>query len=528
MIQFIISFFEYVVLNAAQILSLLIEHIKLTGISVGLAILIGVPLGILISYAAKASKPILSVANIIQAIPSMALLGFMIPILGIGKVPAVVAVVLYSLLPIIKNTYTGIQSINPQTLEAAKGIGLTPFQVLTKVQIPLALPVIMAGVRIASVTAVGLMTMAAFIGAGGLGYLVFSGIRTVNNYQILAGAIPACFLALLIDYLLSIVEKLVTPISLQKGETAVKKKKRASQKAILAVFACLFAIVFAVSSIGSGVKGEKIISIGSKDFTEQAVLGNLVAEFIEDRTDITVNRKLELGGSQVCFGAIQTGDIDLYIDYSGTIYTDVLKHPPISNMEEVYETSKKELKEKYNINVLKQMGINNTYVLAITKETAQKYNLETISDFGKIAQTMKSGTTFEFLNREDGLPGLQKKYNFSLKESLAIDSSPRYTALLNKKVDVVDAFATDGLLKKFNLLPLKDDKEFFPPYYAMPLVRGETLKEYPELVPVLEELGDALTDEVMIELNYRVDELQEAPDRVAHDFLIESGLIDRE
>ncbi len=171
------SLVQYLIENQTQILSLLIEHIKLTAISVGVAILIGVPLGIFISYAVKASKPILCLANIIQAIPSMALLGFMIPFLGIGTVPAIVAVVLYSLLPIIKNTYTGIENINQQTLEAAKGIGLTTFQVLTKVQIPLALPVIMAGVRIASVTAVGLMTMAAFIGAGGLGYLVFWGLE---------------------------------------------------------------------------------------------------------------------------------------------------------------------------------------------------------------------------------------------------------------------------------------------------------------------------------------------------------------
>ncbi|MFV0313916.1 MAG: glycine betaine ABC transporter substrate-binding protein [Anaerotignum sp.] len=524
----ILAFFNYISANSDQILSLLIEHIKLTGISVGLAILIGVPLGILISHVAKASKPILSVANVVQAIPSMALLGFMIPFLGIGEVPAIVAVVLYSLLPIIKNTYTGIQSINPQTLEAAKGIGLTPFQVLTKVQIPLALPVIMAGVRIASVTAVGLMTMAAFIGAGGLGYLVFSGIRTINNNQILAGAIPACLLALLIDYLLSIVEKLVTPISLQKGDTATKMKKRKSQKIILAIFAFLLALIFALTSVTPKTDDAKVISVASKDYTEQAILGNLVSDLIEDRTDITVNRKLELGSSQVCFGALQTGDVDLYIDYSGTVYTDVLKYPPITDMQEVYDTSKAELKEQYDIDVLEQMGFNNTYALAVTQETAEKYGLETISDLAKVGSTMTSGTTFEFLNREDGLPGLLKKYNFTLKESLALDSSHRYTALINKDVDVIDAFSTDGLLKKFDLVVLEDDQNFFPPYYAMPLVREEVLSQYPEIVPVLAELGAILTDDTMIELNYRVDELQEKPSDVAHDFLITSGLIDAE
>jgi len=164
------NFFEYLALNWRQILSLTIEHIKLTAISVGFAILIGVPLGLLISYIKKLNKPILGFANLIQAIPSMALLGFAIPFLGIGTLPAIVMVILYSLLPIIKNTYTGVQGINKLTMEAAKGIGLTKFQILRKVQIPLALPMIMAGVRISAVTAVGLMTMAAFIGAGGLGF----------------------------------------------------------------------------------------------------------------------------------------------------------------------------------------------------------------------------------------------------------------------------------------------------------------------------------------------------------------------
>ena len=519
------NFWNYIMSNYPQILSLLIEHLKLTAVSVGLAILIGVPLGILISFAAKASKPVLSVANVIQAIPSMALLGFMIPLLGIGVLPAIVAVVLYSLLPIIKNTYTGIDNINPQTLEAARGIGLTPFQVLTKVQIPLALPVIMAGVRIASVTAVGLMTMAAFIGAGGLGYLVFSGIRTVNNNQILAGAIPACLLALMVDFLLGLVEKLVTPVSLQKGDASVKKKRRKAQKAALGTAAVFVAAIFLFTSVGSTSGNVPTLSIGSKDFTEQEVLGNMVADLIEDRTDITVNRKLSLGGTQVCFSAMQTGDIDLYVDYSGTAYTDVLKNPPISDMDQVYETVKKEYKEQFNMDVLKQMSFNNTYTLAVTQEMAEKNNLNKISDLSKIAGTLTSGATFEFLNREDGLPGLQETYGFQFEKSLALDSSPRYTALKNGEVDIIDAFSTDGLLKKFELKTLEDDKKFFPPYYAIPIIRGEALEKYPEVAEILEELCPVLTNEVMIELNYMVDELQQSPAEVAESFLKEKGLI---
>lgn len=516
--------FEYILANHLQILNLLIEHIKLTALSVGLAIIIGVPLGIFISYSKKSSKPILSVANIVQAIPSMALLGFMIPLLGIGSVPAIVAVVLYSLLPIIKNTYTGIESISPETLEAAKGIGLTPSQVLFKIQIPLALPIIMAGVRIASVTAVGLMTMAAFIGAGGLGYLVFSGIRTVNTSQILAGAIPACFLALFVDFIFSVVEKLVTPISLQKGDNTLKKKNRNRQKGILATVSLLLVSLFIGTSF-SGVENARTISIGSKDFTEQAILGNMISDLIEDRTDIEVNRKLEIGGTQICFGAIQTGDIDMYVEYSGTAYSDMLKYPTNSDMSSVYNTVKSEFKEKYDLEVLEQMNINNTFTLAVTQETAEKYKLETISDFAKVANTLTSGTGFEFINREDGLKGLEKLYGFKMKESLALDGAPRYLALINQEVDVIDGFATDGLLKKFNLKTLIDDKNFFPPYFAIPIIKADSLEKFPEIPALLQELGAVLNDEVMIDLNYQVDELQRRPKDVAKEFLQLQGLI---
>jgi osmoprotectant transport system permease protein len=522
------NFFEYLIENRSQICSLIIEHIELTTISVGLAILIGVPLGIFICYVKKLNKPILGIANVIQAIPSMALLGFAIPFLGIGTLPAVVTVVLYSLLPIIKNTYTGIDNINEQTVEAAKGIGLTKFQTLTKVQIPLALPVIMAGVRISAVTAVGLMTMAAFIGAGGLGYLVFSGIRTVNNNQILAGAIPACLLALFVDFLAGLVERLVTPVSLQKVKnTNLKglKKQKKRHKIILGTSACLVVAIFIVTSLMNISKNDKTITIGSKDFTEQHIVANLMADVIESKTDIKVNRKINLGGTQVCFGAMKSGNIDMYVEYSGTAYGDILKYPPISDVDKVYNTIQKDFKEQYDIDVLKQMGFNNTYTLSVTKDTAEKYKLKNISDLSKVAGNLKAGTTLEFLNRDDGLPGLSNAYNFKFKDSKGLDGSPRYSALTNKEVDVVDAFSTDGLLKKFDLVSLKDDKNFFPPYYATPIVRHEVLEKYPEIEPLIEEVGSLLTNDVMMELNYKVDELQMEPDVVAREFLEERGLI---
>lgn len=210
------SLIEFLQSRDDQIIELLVEHIQLTLIAVGFSILVGIPLGILIARYRNLSKPIIGIANIIQAIPSLALLGFLVPFLGIGSKPAIIMVVLYSLLPIVKNCYTGLVNIDEDLLEAAKGMGMTARQVLVKVQLPLATPIIMAGIRISAVTAVGLMTIAAFIAAGGLGYLVFSGVQTVNNNMILAGAIPACILALLMDFVIEKLEKITVPKGIKK------------------------------------------------------------------------------------------------------------------------------------------------------------------------------------------------------------------------------------------------------------------------------------------------------------------------
>jgi ABC-type proline/glycine betaine transport systems, permease component len=220
--EFLIGFFEYISTNAAEVLMRTLQHIQLTLLSIFVSTLIGVPLGILITYVKTLKRPVLGFANVMQAVPSIALLGFLVPFFGIGETPAIFMVVVYSLLPIVKNTATGISSVNADMIEAARGIGMTKFQVLARVKIPLSLPVIMAGVRISAVTSVGLVTLAAFIGAGGLGYLIYSGIRTANSYQILLGALPACILALMVDFLGAIVEKIVTPMCFKQNIQGAK------------------------------------------------------------------------------------------------------------------------------------------------------------------------------------------------------------------------------------------------------------------------------------------------------------------
>ena len=238
-----------------------------------------------------------------------------------------------------------------------------------------------------------------------------------------------------------------------------------------------------------------------------------------------VSRKCNLGGAQVVFSAIQRGDIDLYIDYLGTDYTDILKYFPISDVEKVYDTVKDEFNSKYDLAVLKQMDFNNTYALAVRQDTASKYNLKTISDLVPYSSSLKISPTLEFVNREDGLAGLNKAYGLNFADVIAIDGSPRYTALLNDNSQVIDAFTTDGLLRKFNLVVLEDDKNFFPPYYAVPIIRNSVLSKYPELNDLLNKLGSYLTNESMQELNYKVDELGVNPQKVANDFLKKNNLI---
>lgn len=522
------EFMNYINSIKQQILSLSWEHIELTLFSVVLAIVIAVPLGILISYLKKLTKPVLGVANIVQAIPSLALLGFAIPFLGIGSKPAIFMVILYSLLPIIKNTYTGIQSIPSQTIEAATGIGMSKAQILLKVQIPMALPIIMAGVRISAVTAVGLMTIAAFIGAGGLGYLVYSGIRTSNNMQILAGAIPACMLALIIDSFMGILERVVVPRGLAVGNGNAHKPVRKTTKVIIGLMAFFLLSASLGSKVYSAFQKTDALKIGSSDMTEQLIVANMYADMIEAKTDYKVERHLSLGGVQICFSALQNDEIGMYIDYTGTLYGDVLKQPSNNNPEEVYQKAKTMLKEQYNFDLLEQTNFNDTYTFTVRKDTAEKYHLKTVSDLEKVSDQLTITPTLAFNNRKEALPGVKSKYpNMEFKKNIAMDGATRYVALANKESEVIDAYSTDGMISYYDLIVLDDDKHYFLPYYGVPVVNEHFMKTYPDAIPVINELSKHLTSDKMRELNYEVDVNKKEPAEVAHAFLLKEGLLDK-
>lgn len=521
---------KYLSEQHAYVGDLFLSHIKLAILAVAAAIIIGVPLGILISGKVNIRKPVLGVANVVQAIPSLAILGFLVPYFGIGAGTAIFMVVLYSLLPILKNTCAGLNNINQETLEAARGIGMTNNQVLFKVKLPLALPVIMAGVRISSVTAVGLVTIAAYIGAGGLGTLVISGIQTDNSSMILAGAIPACILALLMDFIMARVEKAVTPIALRLStnelspERAAKERRHRKQTLVAASAAILAAFVL------MGVQyynSRADLYIGSKEGCESVIIGNMMADLIEAKTDLKVARKMSLGGTMIAFQALDSGEIGLYPEYTGTAYGTILgnKIEPGITKEEVYDEVKQQLKENNGIEIMDNFGFNNTYVLAVTKETAEKYNLKTTSDLKNVNGLLKLGCSPEFAVRDDGLPGIEKTYGLKFKSVHNFSGTLMYTAITSNQVDVITAFSTDGLLQKYDLVLLEDDKNFFPPYFMLPMINEDILAKHPEISDVLSVMTELLDDDLMQSLNYQVVELGKDRADVARAFLLEKGLV---
>ncbi|WP_443661236.1 ABC transporter permease/substrate-binding protein [Clostridium sp.] len=519
------SFLNFVVDRKSQIITLFLQHIQLTMFSILIAIAIAIPLSILIVKYRKLSGPIIGFANLIQSVPSLALLGFLIPFLGIGSTPAIIMVVMYSLLPILKNTFAGLTNVSPSLIEAADGMGLTNTQVLFKVRFPLAMPIIMSGVRISAVTAVGLMTIAAFIGAGGLGYLVFSGVQTVNNNMILAGAIPACFLAIFLDFILGKVEDIVVPEGIKLTPHKVRKNKTFfKSKKFVYIASGLVLLVIVSSTATSLVKSKDTIVVGSKNFNESIILGDMMSSLIEAKTKYKVERKLNLGGSAVVFTAMKSKDVDIYPEYTGTALVDILKRPAISDPTKVYNIVKTEFSKKYGIDFLEPLGFNNTFVLALKQDFAKKNNITTISDLAKISNKLNAGLTMEFANRQDGYLGLKKIYDLNFKNVKGIDGGLRYTALENNETQVTDAFSTDGMIKKFNLKLLKDDKGFFPPYYAVPIIRDDTLKKYPELKGILQLLSGKITDSDMRTMNYKVDGGAKSR-TVAEDFLRSKKLI---
>lgn len=269
------------------------------------------------------------------------------------------------------------------------------------------------------------------------------------------------------------------------------------------------------------------VTIASKDYTENIILGEMFAQLVEANTDLNVKKKLNLGGTFVCFQAIQNGDIDIYPEYTGTALTAELKMDVIKDPDKSFETVRDEFDKQFDIKWFKPLGYNNTYALAVTDEIYQEYKIETYSELAEISENFIFGTEAEFLNRQDGYDGLVETYNMKFKdEPKQMDISLKYQAIGNGEIDVTDAFTTDGAIKQYNLKVLEDDKDFFPPYYVAPIIRKDTLEKHPELEDVLSKLSGIIDEETMMDLNYKVDVEDKDIEKVVKEFLQEKDLID--
>lgn len=507
------------------------EHLILTGCSTLAAIFIGVPLGILVFRTPWLRGPTLGAVGILQTIPSLAMLVFLLALLQtIGALPAIIALTLYALLPIVRNTLTGLEGVPPEVMEAARGMGMTEYQEFKMVRIPLATPVIVAGIRTAAVVGVGIATLSAFIGAGGLGQFINRGLALSNTRLILLGAIPAGLLALIVDFSIGAFGWGLRPAKKRGRRELVKAILRplALAMPILLVLVGVFShftrpfaggLLTARSHIESGT-----IRIATKNFTEQLILGEIMAQLIEARTDLRVERRFNLGGTMICHEALVNGQIDLYAEYTGTGLTAILKEPVISDPAKALQYVSRVYRERFGAEWLKPFGFNNTYAVTVRALDAKKHGWAKISDLQEAAPGLRAGITAEFAERPDGYPGLQKMHGLQFEEVHDMDPALMYEAVSKGEVDVICAFATDGRIAAYNLKPLEDDLHFFPPYYAAPVIRSDFIQAHPEVGGVLSLLGGLVDNAAMRRLNFLVDGEKQRPAGVAEAFLREKGL----
>ena len=513
------SFWQFLRLNWSELLSLVQQHVVLVFIAILIAVVIGVPTGILLTRYRSLRGPVLGIANVMQTIPSLALFGFLIPlpfIGGIGTRTALVALVLYSLLPIIRNTVTGILGVDPNVREAAVAMGMTGSQVLRQVELPLAMGVIVTGIRVATVIAVGVTTIAAAVGAGGLGVYIFRGLRQYDNNLLLAGALSAALLALAADFFLGLLQH----------QLSFEKKRHVAGSTVGKLVLAAGVLVLVIGGLAvwrsGAAKTESRVSVGSKDFTESALLAEIVAQMLEAR-GVSVERRFELGGN-LPHEAMVAGTIDLYPEYTGTSYTAILHHAPISDPRAVYEQVKQEYGAKFKVEVSQPLGFENTFAMLVRGDDARRLSLKTISDAAPHAPRWRAGFGQDFMSRADGYPGFSKTYGLKFAEVREMDLSLTYIALSSRQVDLVAGNSTEGRIATLDLFQLADDRHYFPPYEAVYLVRQDSLARIPALREVLTKLANGISTDEMRRLNYEIDGNKRDPKEVVKEWITKRGL----
>ncbi|AER19831.1 ABC transporter permease/substrate-binding protein [Streptococcus suis] len=485
----------------------LFEHLRISLLALIIAIAIAVPLGLILSSKKRLTEWSLQITGIFQTIPSLALLGLFIPFMGIGTLPAVVALVIYAIFPILQGTLTGLGEIDPSLEEAATAFGMNKWEKLKKFKLALAMPILMSGIRTASIMIIGTATLAALVGAGGLGSFILLGIDRNDSALILIGAVSSAVLAVLFGY----------------GIRLLQDKK--PKTILLALLVTLFTV--GASYVPMLNFSTKQLVIAGKLGAEPEILINMYKLLIEDRTDIKVETKPNFGKTSFLYEALKSGSIDIYPEYTGTITSTLLKNSPTdlsTNPEEVYTYAKEAILEQDGLMYLAPMAFQNTYALAVTEDYAQDHGIEKISDLAKVQQTAVAGFSLEFNDREDGNIGLKNLYNLQLNVK-TMEPALRYEAIKSGNVQIIEAYSTDSKVVTYKLKILEDDKQLFPPYQAAPLLSKETLEKYPELEQVLGVLAGNISTEEMTQMNYAVDVEGKSAEQVAREYLEQEGLL---
>lgn len=506
--------------RASELSHRLVEHLVLSLSATLIAVVIGVSMGMLALRSRHVRDTVLGFASIVQTVPSLAMLTFLLPFFGIGTKPAIIALTLYALLPIVRNTYSGLSEVPRAMLEMADALGMTRTQRMLWIEARFAIPFVLAGVRTAAVVSVGIATLSAFIGAGGLGVFINRGLALNNTDLVLFGAIPAGLLALYLDGCLATVEGFLKPLR--------NTRRLLAQAVGLLLIGITSTAGLSTMSDSSGFVGDADaprVVVGSKNFTEQLILGQMVAVLLEERLGYRVERRLNLAGTAVCHEALTKGEIDLYVEYTGTALASVLQQEPPRQPDEAWRMAKDEYAQRFDLVWLPRLGFANTYALAVRKRDAQANGWTTVSDLARDADRLRAGFTSEFLERDDGFPGLRRRYGLRFASVVDMDPGLMYDAARTGQVDVISAFSTDGRIAAFDLFVLDDDLRFFPPYDAGIVARGEFLRGHPEARSLLEELSGRLDEEAMRRLNHAVDGEGRAPIEVAREFLVARGLI---
>lgn len=454
---------------------LLASHLELAMIALVLAALISLPLAIVVAARPRAAFVTLAIAGVIQTVPGLALLALMVPLLAktgvlspFGFSPAVIALTLYAILPILRNAVTGLRGVDPAATEAARGMGMSRWQIMRLVQLPLAAPVIAAGVRTATVWTVGAATLATPVGQPCLGNYIFAGLQTRNFEMLLVGIAFAAALAMMLDGILGAAEHAL----------AGRNKRRALIPG--AALVLLVAIVIGVlpravaseryTAATAPVAGPKSaitrLRVGGKTFTEQYVLVELVRARL-GQVGVATDLAQSLG-STVIFDALVNGDVDVYVDYSGTLWTNAMKREADAPRWRILSELEGWLAGKHRVRSLGALGFENTYALAVRRETATALGLQTLADLAR-HPALAIGGDYEFFGRPE-YASVQRTYGLQFARKASFDPALLYEAIARKEVDVISAFSSDGRIAALDLVVLADPAGALPPYDAMILL----------------------------------------------------------